>query len=160
MIDIIVSEAVKAFTAENNILNGVSFEVESGRHMGVLGRNGAGKTTLFKIISGELTCDSGLVSVRNGCSIGLISQIPVFDKNFTVEDVLRTAFDGVNAAAGELRQLERRMQSDHGKDVLTDMRGRSSFSSLWADMIRRWRFPRYATVLKSAPTCVGARSCP
>lgn len=119
MTDIIVSEAVKAFAAENNILNGVSFEVESGRHLGVLGRNGAGKTTLFKIITGELECDSGYASVRSGCSVGLISQIPVFPENFTVENVLRSAFDRINAAAAELRELESQMQCEHGKDVLS-----------------------------------------
>ena len=54
MIDISAVNVVKAFEQNKNILDGLSFEVYEGEHVGLLGMNGAGKTTLLRIITGEL----------------------------------------------------------------------------------------------------------
>ena len=43
------------------VLADVSFEIQDGEHIGLVGINGSGKTTLFKILTGEYDCDSGLV---------------------------------------------------------------------------------------------------
>ena len=91
MTDISVSDLIKSFEQDKNILDGLSFDVLNGERVGILGQNGAGKTTLFRLITGELLPDEGRVSIRGGCRIGLISQIPVFPDDYTVEDVLRDA---------------------------------------------------------------------
>ena len=91
MIDIRVSGLVKSFDLEKKILDGVSFQVDAGERVGLLGKNGAGKTTLFRILTGELDYDSGEVQIASGRRLGLISQIPVYPAGFTVEDVLRSA---------------------------------------------------------------------
>ena len=49
MIDISVSDLVKSFQVGENVLNGVTFHVNEGERVGILGKNGSGKTTLFKI---------------------------------------------------------------------------------------------------------------
>ena len=54
MIEISVSGLKKSFEIGNNILDGVTFQVETGERVGLLGRNGAGKSTLFRILTGEL----------------------------------------------------------------------------------------------------------
>ena len=76
MIDISVSDLVKSFQVGENVLNGVTFHVNEGERVGILGKNGSGKTTLFKILTGEYDYDEGQVSIAPGKRLGLISQIP------------------------------------------------------------------------------------
>ena len=92
MIEIQVSGLVKSFEVGRNVLDGLTFQIDQGERVGLLGRNGAGKTTLFRILTGELEPDEGTVTIGQGRRVGLISQIPVYPAGFTVEDVLRSAF--------------------------------------------------------------------
>ena len=66
MIDISVQGLVKSFEQDKNILDGLTFEVNNGERVGILGRNGCGKTTLFRILTGELHADDGTVSIYKG----------------------------------------------------------------------------------------------
>ena len=109
MIEIQVNNLVKSFEVGKNVLDGLTFQVDQGERVGLLGRNGAGKTTLFKILTGELDYDEGTVVVGQGRRVGLISQIPVYPAGFTVEDVLRSAVARLESLAEEMRALEARM---------------------------------------------------
>ena len=109
MIDIGVTGLVKSFDLEKKILDGLTLQIDTGERVGVLGRNGAGKTTFFKILTGELDYDSGEVFVAPGKRLGLISQIPVYPPEYTVEDVLRTAFSRMERLKGEMDALAERM---------------------------------------------------
>ena len=109
MIDIGVSGLVKSFDLEKKILDGLTFQIDSGERVGLLGRNGAGKTTLFKILTGELDYDSGEVFIAPGKRLGLISQIPVYPAEYTVEDVLRTAFSRMQELKAEMDALAEKM---------------------------------------------------
>ena len=93
MIDISVSGLVKEFEVGTRILDGLTFQIDQGERVGLLGKNGAGKTTFLKILTGELDYDEGEVVVAPGKTMGLISQIPVYPAEYTVDDVLRTAFE-------------------------------------------------------------------
>lgn len=109
MIDIQVNDLVKSFEVGRNVLDGVSFQIDQGERVGLLGKNGAGKTTLFKIITGELDYDEGQITMAPGRRVGLISQIPVYPDGYTVEDVLRSAFDRLHALAEEMEHLAQQM---------------------------------------------------
>ncbi len=118
MIDISVQNLKKAFEKDKNILDGLSFTVDSGEVVGILGRNGAGKTTLFRLLTGELTEDEGDIVIAPGKKIGLISQIPRYPAGYTVEMVLRTAFRDLDDLRVRMEQLEQQMASDSSSAVL------------------------------------------
>ena len=82
MIDISVTDLVKSFDLEKKILDGLTFQIQAGERVGLLGRNGAGKTTLFRILTGEIGYDSGQVSIAKGRRLGLISQTPVYPEGW------------------------------------------------------------------------------
>ncbi len=106
MVDIQVTNLTKFFVIGENLLQGLSFEVQEGECVAILGRNGCGKTTLFKILTGEMDYDDGEVYVNPHKRIGLISQIPKFPVGHTVENVLRSAFAPLTAAKRKMEQLE------------------------------------------------------
>ncbi|NLF34998.1 MAG: ABC-F family ATP-binding cassette domain-containing protein [Clostridiales bacterium] len=107
--DISVSGLVKQFEVGNKILDGLSFQVNSGERVGILGKNGAGKTTLFRVLTGALEPDGGEVVLAPGKRLGLMSQIPVYPASYTVEDVLHAAFGRLQAMEREMADLTGQM---------------------------------------------------
>ena len=105
MIDIAVHNLVKSFEIGDNLLDGLTFQVDSGERVGILGPNGCGKTTLFKILTGEYDYDEGEIVLAPGKKLGLISQIPHYPAGWTVEQVLDTAFAPLHAMERELEEL-------------------------------------------------------
>ncbi len=120
MVDISIKDLVKAYDDGVNILNGLSFDIQSGEHVGILGRNGCGKTTMFRILSGEIGYDEGTVSVASGKRLGLISQIPVYPEHYTTEDVLKTAHARVYAIGERLAALAERMAEDSSPETMRE----------------------------------------
>ena len=118
MIDISVSNLTKEFEVGKKILDGLTFQVDQGERVGLLGKNGAGKTTVFKIITGEMDYDDGQVMTAPGKTVGLISQIPVYPPEYTVEDVLSTAFSKLHRMEEEMAALTAKMGEDSDPALL------------------------------------------
>ena len=118
MIEIQVNGLVKSFEVGHNVLDGLTFQIDQGERVGLLGKNGAGKTTLFRILTGELEGDEGQVTIGQGRRLGLISQIPVYPAGYTVEDVLRSAFSRLEKLAVEMEELTARMAAGESDPAL------------------------------------------
>ncbi len=109
MIDVAVHNLTKFFVIGENLLEGLSFEVQEGECVAILGRNGCGKTTLFKILTGEMDYDDGEVYINPNKKVGLISQIPNFPAGWTVEQVLRSAYLPLLRTKEKMEELEQAM---------------------------------------------------
>ena len=120
MIDISVQNLVKGFEIGSLVLDGLSFTVNSGERVGILGPNGCGKTTLFRLLSGEYRPDEGEIMVAPGKRLGLISQIPVYPEGWTVEDVLRDAHRRVYAVGERLDELAAQLEHDDSPALLRE----------------------------------------
>ncbi len=71
------------------ILDGVTFGLDRGAKLGLIGANGAGKSTLLKMIAGLDTPDAGTVVVRGECKVVFLAQEPVLKPGATAREVLR-----------------------------------------------------------------------
>ena len=120
MIDISVKNLTKFFVIGENLLEDLSFEVQEGECVAILGRNGCGKTTLFNILTGQMDYDEGEVYVNPNKKLGLISQIPVFPAGYTVEQVLRSAYAELFAIKRKMEQLEKVMAVSSTEEQLRE----------------------------------------
>ena len=120
MVDIAVTNLTKFFVIGENLLQDLTFEIQEGERVAILGRNGCGKTTLLRILTREIDYDEGEVYVNPNKRIGLISQIPVFPEGYTVEDVLRSAYADLQQVQKQMRRLEEQMQSGATESQLRD----------------------------------------
>ncbi|MBD3176926.1 MAG: ATP-binding cassette domain-containing protein [Armatimonadia bacterium] len=102
------------------ILSDVSWQIDDGHRVGMVGENGAGKTTLFRMITGEYPADEGRVTIHSGARVAFLEQIP----NLRDAD---TALSAIADAHPELGQLEREIEelSAHISDPSSDPEGRS-----------------------------------
>lgn len=116
MIEIGVSNLTKLFGVDK-IFENVTFDVKTKDKIGLIGRNGTGKTTLMKILAGYENYQSGQVNKRKGLTIGYLEQIPSYDDNNTVLDVLNEAFSHLNEIKLQMEQLEKSFDSLTGDEL-------------------------------------------
>lgn len=96
----------KSFGVES-ILENISFTVNEGDKIGVIGVNGTGKTTLFKIISGLTDYDSGDIYTSKDCEIGYLEQNTNFYSNNTIFTEVLEVFNDLIKMEQDLRDMER-----------------------------------------------------
>ena len=87
------------------ILKNVTFSVEEGDRVGVVGVNGSGKTTLFRLLAGELTPDSGAVRTAKDRTVRMLHQNDAFRAEEGYPD---TVLDQMRAARPDLTRMEKR----------------------------------------------------
>ncbi len=85
------SKINKAYAAAD-ILVDVSFNINAGDRVGIVGANGAGKSTLMKILASELAADSGELFIASDISVGYLKQRDHFPSDGTVEEEMQRLF--------------------------------------------------------------------
>ena len=107
----------KSYGAQT-VLRDVSFQINPGEKVGLIGTNGSGKTTLLKILANTLEPDEGVVSRRSGLRTGTLEQIPDFHDATTVLDEALRSFANLIAAENELEALEHEIAGDAQPQLL------------------------------------------
>ena len=108
MIILALQEVKKSF-GTHEVLKSVSFTLQEGERMGLVGVNGSGKSTLMKIIAGQETADSGAVNMQKGLRIGYLAQQGELTGEETVLETLESVFEPQRQMEAELRRLEQEM---------------------------------------------------
>jgi ATP-binding cassette subfamily F protein 3 len=105
------------------VLKDISWQIEEGRKIGLLGSNGAGKTTLFKIITGELEPDRGEVSRKKDLRIGFLRQEYQLEDDLTLFDEMLKPFSDLLRLHERLRDLEQELSASSDARKLLKLYG-------------------------------------
>lgn len=111
-------ENINMTFGSEEILKKVSFALNEGDRLGIVGVNGAGKTTLFRIITGEYTQTEGNVYIAKDKTLGILAQENAFDEFDTVLDAVFLAKSHLVEMEKELEFL--RKMIDEGHNELAD----------------------------------------
>ena len=115
---ILTVSSVSLSYGTDEILNDISFSVNEGERLGVIGANGAGKTTLFHIITGKIRPDRGSVAFARGAQVRLLSQKPEDDfGDKTVLDWALGSFSHLHEAELRLTELAERLSEGRSADA-------------------------------------------
>ncbi len=94
------------------VLDGASFEIETGDIVGLIGANGSGKTTLLRMLAGLDKPDTGEIIQAKGLRVGLLAQEPVIDLKRTLHDEVAVAFEAILALEQQLHAISDDMSND------------------------------------------------
>jgi len=105
------------------LFSGVTFKLNAGNRVGLVGKNGAGKSTLLKVISGEQEYSSGTLAFEKEISIGYLKQDLDFEEGRTVLDEAYEAFKEIKSIEQKLDKvnLELAERTDYESDYYHDL---------------------------------------
>lgn len=100
----------------DTILEDISFSIEEGDKIGLIGLNGSGKTTLFNIVSGEISRDEGDLYIQRDLKIGYLKQHVKIDSNKTIFEDCLEVFQYLIDMEKDLRSLESQISHEGSKE--------------------------------------------
>jgi len=103
------------------LFDNISFVISPGDKVALVGKNGAGKTTLFKVITKELSPESGNISIPNETRIGYLSQHLDFEDNKTIREVCLECFDEYFKTKERLDQINTKLETETDAEKLTQL---------------------------------------
>ncbi|QQS47831.1 MAG: ABC-F family ATP-binding cassette domain-containing protein [Acidobacteriota bacterium] len=106
----------KSYGAQE-VLRGVTFQLNPGEHVGLVGRNGAGKTTILRLIAGTETPDRGEVDRLRGLRVGVLAQHVDFSGTETLLDAALAVFERLHDLESRMREFEHAMTESSGEDL-------------------------------------------
>ena len=114
-------------TFENKqLFKNASFDINNGEHIGIVGLNGAGKSTFINIIAGNISYDAGEVIWLNGIRYDYLDQHADIDRDKTVIEYLKTAFDYLYELEKKLNALYAEMADTTDEDKLEKLINKSN----------------------------------
>ena len=102
---------IKLSFGVEEILCGVSFALNDGERLGIVGVNGAGKSSLLKIITGQYEASSGDVYISKDKTVGMLSQNAVLESSLTVYEEMLTAYKDIIKTEEEIANLQLRIDN-------------------------------------------------
>lgn len=123
---------VKKYLDANLVLEDVSFNVFDGEKVGIVGINGCGKSTILKLMAGIHTMsndDKGLVIMPRNATVAYLEQVPTFDRNLKVREILNLAFKDADDIEVQMHDLENKMKSMDSSEVETALKKYSKLQS-------------------------------
>ena len=102
------------------ILTNVSFHVNEGERIVIVGKNGSGKSTLMKIIEGNLTVDEGERIVHGGLEVKMLAQRPVFKVGQSVKESILDGLEDIKKALDDYEELSKRMETEYEDTAVSD----------------------------------------
>lgn len=96
---------IKKMFGTDTIIENISFEVQKGDRIGLVGINGSGKTTLFKVLNGEYSADEGSFTPARDTSVGYMEQHVCRDMEKPAFDEVMTVFEPLLKMEAELERL-------------------------------------------------------
>lgn len=128
MILISVENVQKSFGA-HEVLRDITFSLQKGEKMGLIGVNGCGKTTLMRMLSGETQPDGGAIHKSKDLRIGYLAQINDIALSETVWGAMLAVFEPVIAMERRLRSLEEEL-ANHTHDEQMTLRLSAEYQRL------------------------------
>ena len=92
-----------------DVFSNISFMINKGDKIGLVGKNGAGKSTLLNLLSKNLSPNSGSISIPNRLVIGYLTQDLDFEDGRTVLEEAKTAFDYLNEIKDKLKIVNQQL---------------------------------------------------
>jgi ATP-binding cassette subfamily F protein 3 len=118
---------ISVYFGGQELFDDVSFMVNKGDRIGLVGKNGAGKSTLLRILSGEQKANEGSISMPNESTIGYLTQDLEFDEGRTVQEEAEQAFQEIKKLEQQITavNLEMSERTDYESDgymkLITDL---------------------------------------
>ena len=111
-----ISNITKTF-AGVPVLQDVSWQIEAGRKIGLVGANGSGKSTLLNLLSGAMSADRGGIETARQVRLGYLTQEMAAEGDRTLYDEVREAFRPLLDVQAEMTRLETRMAQQQASDA-------------------------------------------
>jgi ATP-binding cassette subfamily F protein uup len=107
------------------VFKDMDFALGDGDRVAIIGPNGAGKSTLLRILAGQETSDSGLITARRGLKTAYVPQMDVFDPNKSIRQVLEDSHKdaGHFDAAGPLAEMIGRARFQNPEALVKELSG-------------------------------------
>ncbi len=117
MIAISLKNVYKSFGI-NNVLSNISFNVNIGDKVGLIGQNGGGKSTLLKIISNQISLDAGEIFIQRSKTIGYLSQNSNFNEELSIYENALLSFEDLINIENKLNNLQISLESNQDSETI------------------------------------------